>query len=202
MNDQIQTHGLRKQRLILVLVVVVFVAPIAGSWLVFNFTSLGRDSDNHGHGILIDPARQLDDMPLAEPAGTGNSTLLGKWSLVYLLQGDCEQVCEDNLYRMRQLRLAMGQNADRVQRVVLVDGDPVRALGAARLQDYAGQLAGTAGPGVLSLFSLDAGESPPSRHRLYLIDPRGFLIMAYPPETEPQGIIRDLKRLLRYSRIG
>ena len=34
---------------------------------------------------------------------------------------------------------------------------------------------------------------------ILLIDPRGFLMLRYPGNTDPSGIIRDLSRLLRIS---
>ena len=37
---------------------------------------------------------------------------------------------------------------------------------------------------------------------IFLIDPRGFLMMRYSSETDPSGIIRDLSRLLRISSEG
>ena len=43
---------------------------------------------------------------------------------------------------------------------------------------------------------------PLPAHRIYIVDPRGFLMMSYTPDTDPAGIIKDLKRLLRYSSIG
>jgi len=37
---------------------------------------------------------------------------------------------------------------------------------------------------------------------IYLIDPLGNLMMRYPRDPEPARIIKDLQRLLKYSRIG
>ncbi len=34
---------------------------------------------------------------------------------------------------------------------------------------------------------------------IFLIDLRGFLMMGYPGDTDPSGVIRDLSRLLRIS---
>lgn len=35
-----------------------------------------------------------------------------------------------------------------------------------------------------------------------IIDPRGWLIMHYPPNPDPIGILKDIRKLLRYSHGG
>jgi hypothetical protein len=38
--------------------------------------------------------------------------------------------------------------------------------------------------------------------RVYIIDPLGNLMMFYPPEADPSGMLKDLRKLLKYSKIG
>ena len=52
----------------------------------------------------------------------------------------------------------------------------------------------------LDAFRLAAGDDPLAAGRLYLVDPRGYLMMSYAADADPQNIISDLKRLVRYSR--
>jgi hypothetical protein len=51
-------------------------------------------------------------------------------------------------------------------------------------------------------FRLHDGDDPLAAGRLYIVDPMGNLMLAYPAGTDPVGIIADLKRLLRYSGAG
>jgi len=37
---------------------------------------------------------------------------------------------------------------------------------------------------------------------IYLVDPLGNLMLRFPPDPDPSRMIKDLERLLRYSRIG
>ena len=37
---------------------------------------------------------------------------------------------------------------------------------------------------------------------LLLVDPRGFMVTRYSLQLQPQGILKDLKRLLKISRVG
>lgn len=190
-------------RLVLVLLVIVFAAPVTVSWLLFRFTDIGRDGAAAGHGQLISPPRQLPDVALYNPADAGASAQLhGKWTLIWIAPAACDADCADALLRMRQLRLALGTNADRVQRLLLLgSGAPGAEFAAA----WPGLLllAGAAAESLpLAEFTLAPGDDPRLAGRLYLVDPRGFLMMSYAPDADPAGIIRDLKRLLRYSRIG
>ena len=50
--------------------------------------------------------------------------------------------------------------------------------------------------------SLNDSDNPLNAHRLYIIDPLGNLMMSYEPDVNPRDIYKDLKKLLRGSRIG
>ena len=101
------TPDLRKQRRMLIVLALIFAAPFALSWLLFNYTSFGRGGATTNHGQLINPPRQLADMALHDLAHPDvPASLYGKWNLVYLVDGTCDTRCAQNLYRMRQVRLA------------------------------------------------------------------------------------------------
>jgi hypothetical protein len=44
-----------------------------------------------------------------------------------------------------------------------------------------------------------AGES---NTRIWIADPLGNLVLSYPADTDPRGMIADLKKLLKLSHIG
>jgi len=188
-----------RARLILIALVAIFAAPPVVSWLLFRYTDIGRDGG--GHGDLVQPPRPLPDIALLDGA-TGGGPLHGRWTLLYLARGECTASCADALYRMRQIRLATGRNAEHVQRVLVSPG--IDSAARARLAaDWPGQLfiADEAFAGS-DVFSLEPGDDPAAAGRVYLIDPRGNLMMSYGPQADPDGIIADLRRLLRHARSG
>lgn len=206
MNAESPTK-MRRQRLVFLLLVVVFSAPFALSWYLFHFTQVGRGAGAGSHGQLVVPPRPLPDVELHEPGGAPAGTQLRrKWTLLYLLPGPCAESCAGALYQMRQTRLALGRHAQRVQRALVVYGDFPPALPAAVLQEYPGQLvlSGSAldGDDPGRSFRLHDGDDPLAAGRLYVVDPMGNLMLAYPAGTEPGGIIDDLERLLKYSGAG
>jgi len=42
----------------------------------------------------------------------------------------------------------------------------------------------------------------PSADAIYLIDPLGNIMMRFPSDLEPGKVLKDLKHLLKVSRIG
>ena len=193
----------KRHRVTLILLALIFLTPTLGAWLIYNFTDMGHNGGNVSHGQLVNPPRKMDDVALTDPVNSEQSKrLYGKWNIVYLAAGECGKVCEYKLYTMRQLRLAMGRDAERLQRVLVVyDGGPT-VLSDAQLQAYKGLLQVRATEQMQKIFKLTDGERPLDLQRLYIVDPRGNLMMSYPDGTDPLGIIKDLKRLLKYSSIG
>ena len=194
-----------RNRLTLFLVVAVFCAPLLYSWWVLHYTDKVEEGHKSSHGDLIIPPRPIPDLELADPLGQReNSRLHGKWSLLYIAGDSCDQACGENLYRMRQIRLTTGKDDHRVQRVMLFLRSD--AFSTRTFQEYAGQwivpLDGDAVEPLLDKFRLHKDEQPDQLHRLYIIDPLGNLMMSYPADAEPGGIIQDLKKLLKYSKIG
>lgn len=195
----------RKQRRTLILLALLFAAPFTLAWLLFNYTQFGRGGASTSHGQLINPPRQLADLALTDPGNAqAAGHLYGKWSLIYLIDGECGRRCEQNLYRLRQIRLAQGKHARRVQRVLLDLGPGHVALTSLQSRNYRGQL--LADPvdasDLLARFRLAPGDSPVAAGRTYIVDPRGFLMMSYEADADPAGIIDDLRHLLRYSGVG
>ena len=192
-----------RQSFIILSLILIFSSPFLMSWFLLNHTEYANGGDTANNGELIQPPRPLADISLADPVDSdGEDRLNGKWSLAYLTDDVCGEECEQNLYKMRQLRLAIGKNSHRVQRVLVVSGPSLDVLSAAQLHKYRGQLIADIQdfePGTS--FAPSSTEAVPEG-RLYIIDPLGNLMMSYPPEIEPAGIIKDLARLIKYSRIG
>lgn len=195
-----------KNRLILCTVLIAFFAPLIIAWWYLNFTDVVESGAKSNYGDLILPARPLPDFALTDPlSASRKGQLHGKWSLFYISNTGCNTACEENLYRMRQLRLTTGKDDHRVQRVLLVlhgldDVNPVV------FESYSGQWLLTIDSKeqdiFLAKFKLSEEDRPEKSRRLYLVDPNGNLMMSYPFDSEPRGIIQDLKKLLKHSKIG
>ena len=115
----------------------------------------------------------------------------GKWVLVTFDGAQCDADCERKLYIVRQVRRAQGKDMERIERVwVITDAGKPRA----------DALAATEGTRV-GRFAADGFPGTPADH-IYVVDPLGNLMMRFPRDPDPSKIIKDLQRLLKYSRFG
>jgi len=178
-------------------VLLVFLVPLVLAWYM-----AGHKRDAGGgaeHGILINPPRALENRDLLDPVAGLQTSLYGKWTMFALMEGDCGQDCTEVLYRMRQIHIAMSEKYFRVQRAVYFSGQDAENQAKNSFSGYEGQLIlarNKAGADFRKNCLMD-GKSP--GYAIYLIDPRGFLMMCYPKDTNPSGMIKDLKHLLRTS---
>lgn len=187
-----------KNRITIIVLVLVFVLPVVVAWYLVFFTEEFRNGETGEHGYLIEPPRQLPDTQLSGAPTGASQNLHGKWTLIALASGKCGESCRENLYRMQQIRLATGKDMHRLQRVLLHNGLNDETADIA--SDYPGQL-------FLSLQEVSREfetaffqEHDSGDPGIFLVDTRGYLMMYYPYETDPPGVIKDLKRLLRVSR--
>lgn len=186
----------KRGRLQLVLLITVFLLPLAGSGLAYLLGwSTGRTGN---YGALIEP-RAAPQSALATLDGRilRLDALQGKWVLLQLDVPGCDARCEHKLYLMRQVRKALGRDQSRVERVWILTGE---GRPTPRLLDA---IEGTwvlrpADPAFSAAFS--ARQDP--RAHIFLIDPRGNLMLRFPPDPDPSHMIKDLQQLLRYSAVG
>lgn len=107
-----------------------------------------------------------------------------QWTIALNHPKQCQQACAEQLQALDNLYIALGKNQGKVDMVI---------LGAA-------QQASTPWPQLAGIEEL----TPAS---LYLIDHMGLVVLQYPYHQEAQqnrliqkGLLKDLKKLLNYSR--
>jgi hypothetical protein len=162
------------------LVGLLCAAPFVLGTLAYLYGWAPGATANYGELI---PPRPLSAAPLA--------ALRGKWVLVSFDAAACDAYCERKLYFMRQVRRAQGKDFERVERLwVITDAGTPRAEVLAAIEGTRlGSLAAEGFP----------GNAP---DHIYLVDPLGNLMLRFPRDPDPSKMIKDLQRLLKYSRIG
>ncbi len=202
-----QKQSNRRGKNSVILLVVVFVAPVIISTLMYKNMGSLDTKGVFNHGDLISPPRPLPAFSFDKlAAGKLDSEYLKrKWTLVYIDSGDCDAVCRDSIYKIRQIRLATGDGMRRIQRVLLLTDTRGQDALKTYLKDYKGMetaiAVGTAAHALFKEFKIDDKDVPVAK-RIYIVDPIGNLMMKYEPGAEPKGIIKDLNRLLRFSQVG
>ena len=172
-----------------------FAAPMFAAWLAY----FGWHPDEHkNYGSLLKVA------PLTQTEGTrvdgsrfSLDALKGKWVMVYIGASSCNDVCQKQLYYMRQSRLVLGKDQDRVARVWVLSGQG--QPDAALLRAHSGLVVWR--PAHASFLNQFPAERTGATH-IYLVDPLGNLMMRFPENIDPKRLIKDMKLLLKASQVG
>jgi hypothetical protein len=177
--------GSRRQIWILI---ALFFAPLALAFLLY-YSGGWRPSGSTNKGELVSPPRPLP----------GISAWHGKWTLVYVGDGRCDERCRAALILTRQTRLALNADMTRVQRIFLATGNCCdRTYFAAEHPDLGvQQVDNEAGAALLGAFPDVASGS------IYIVDPLGNLMMRHAPSAGlSKDLLEDLRKLLKLSHIG
>lgn len=176
---------------------------LAAYYFYFNRDSLDLNTTNYG--TIVNPGRPVPDTTLVKLDGSTMQMAesRGKWLLISIGSSQCAQACQENLYKLRQVKKAIGQEHKRINKYFFLTDD--KSLDSFRdlLVDYKGMQvilpSGDQYMEFLSIFSVD-GQS--IEDGIYIIDPLGNYMMKYSKDEEPMKILKDMERLLKVSKIG
>ncbi|WP_394149288.1 hypothetical protein [Vibrio maritimus] len=175
----------RRGRLTLIALVVFFALPfiIAKAILSNNWYESGVTN----HGQLIEPRMTFETLGIDNPLQSQS------WQLGFMLPATCDEACMNRLYIMGQTYLALGKYKERVAPAVYVL--PEQALPEL--------------PETLTVVTVNDAFAGVVPSQGYLIaDTLGQLVMYFPPATKEEqvshskGLLSDLRKLLKLSRVG
>jgi cytochrome oxidase Cu insertion factor (SCO1/SenC/PrrC family) len=178
----------------LLLLMSLFALPIVASVLAYRYLQF---SPTANYGELLLPPKLVTAQPFERMEGGRFAfpDLRGKWALVTSDSGACAARCVEKLTALRQVRLALGRNAGRVERVLVVDD--TRAPDRTALAPFDGMVVAVTPTGM----TLPPGAGNDRAH-VYLVDPHGNVMMRWPSNPDLRRMYKDLDRLLKASQIG
>jgi len=146
-----------------------------------------------------------DLIPIVKVSGKGtniaDNTILrmkdlhGKWILVTVDSGDCNEACKNKLYYMRQVRTVQGKEKHRIERLWLINNSVKPS--AELMKEYEGTYFVNADSEILDFIETKEEQT---KH-IYLIDPIGNLMMRFPENVDGTKMGHDIKRLLHVSQL-
>jgi hypothetical protein len=185
----------RRGRQVLMLIGALFLVPLGISFALYY--GKWRPAGSSSKGELITPARPLDAAGLRNADGSPAARVLtGKWTLIYIGDGACDDACRAALVLGRQTRLALNNEMTRVQRVFLATDHCCDTQYFAAEQPGLIALDASAAKTLLAQFPADRA------HSLYIVDPLGNLMMRHDAAQTTEDMLSDLKKLLKLSHIG
>lgn len=187
-----------RTRTLLVITFLIFLLPVVAAWLLNVFTPGWRPFGTTNHGTLVQPVRQLATAGLRHFDGSPLDVgyLQGRWTLLHVVREECAQPCESALLSTYQVQQALGDDQHRLQLLLVLPRPP----GAKSPQLPPGIETALASDAWLATLSF-AGAAP-AAPGVYLVDPQGYLMMRYAAHVDQRGLLADLKRLLKISKIG
>jgi hypothetical protein len=185
-----------KAKLQLIFLILLFAGPFLLSWYLVFYTDFKQNEKGVQHGKLIIPVIEIGKIQSLSINTKQENVLEGKWILTGFVDKDCDQHCQDLLYKIRQLRLAVGKDINRIDRLIVTDSLNYDEYS----KDYAGQKITATPEEYARLIGLFKQNKLFDKKDIFLIDHYGFLMMQYDFNTEPKLIIKDLERLLRNSK--
>src|SRR5262249_15007151 len=137
-------------------------------------------------GEFVQPPRAVDVTGLPLPADYFAHHL----TLVYVGGAGCGADCRGALEAMQVSEVALGEKSRQGQRLYLAAGVPEAQV----KQDPGLTALDATGRAALAAFD---GEQAPKY--VYLVDPKGYVVLRYPLSEDPKHILQDLRHLLGVS---
>lgn len=194
-------------RVALILIAALFIVPLALAWLMYSGAIDYSPGTTRNHGRLVKPPQPIEWTGVSvdgEAVSDARNPFAGNWAVMHAVANPCDDVCLAVVTDLRQVHRAAGRDQSRIQLALLHDlqdaDSEVRLTDIYPafhlLRDPNGRLwrtlDGVAGPDL---------QSGTARGGTFLVDPLGNIMMAYAAGSDPNGLKKDLKRLLTWSKV-
>ncbi|MBU2713476.1 hypothetical protein [Zooshikella harenae] len=191
----------RNNKFLLIIILCTPIVVMALSSTMFK-TGFFVPQKTTNRGLLLKPTLTVEKLNI-----NGGSLRLNKqvdplWSILILpTTNECLKQCEHALYLTRQIHVALGKEANRVQRI-LID-EPITSL-KEQLHSQHPRLNYL--PTQITYYDplekLVKHNFPDDNVGIFLVDPLGNIIMQYGVKQSGQDLLKDIKHLLKISLIG
>ena len=166
----------------------IFILPIAIGTLFFylNPTYFSQNTVNYGELIRPVITTEKTDIEFED-----DTTLNGFWTLAYVSKS-CDSVCEQAISDIKTIRTLINMDMRRIQRVLITEDGSMSTSNDENLLIV-----------KVTNEKLAAKLAKFPENSIFLIDPIGnFMLFYNSKDLNIKFVLKDLKRLLKYSRIG
>jgi len=170
------------------MLLAMFILPIVFGTLFFYANPNYFSESTVNYGELVRPVIATDENDIEID---GDTSLQGIWTMVYV-SSRCDDACEKAVTDMKTIRTLMNADMRRIQRMIIIEDNStptsndeslIKARSASK--------------------KLTESLKKYKENAIYLIDPIGNIMLYYEPKNiDIRLVIKDLKRLFKYSRIG
>ena len=170
------------------MLLAMFVLPIAFGTLFFYANPNYFSESTVNYGELVRPVIATEEKDIEID---GDASLQGIWTMVYV-SSRCDDACEKAVTDMKTIRTLMNDDMRRIQRMIIIkDNSTPKNRDESLIK------------AKITSEKLTQNLKKYTENAIYLIDPIGNIMLYYEPQNiDIRLVIKDLKRLFKYSRIG
>ncbi len=184
-------------RLVLILLFALFLAPVLAAVLLQSSWLDWQPEPERAHGTLIEPVVALEDFELSDAGGSLRTIrdLENRWWLVRIVDGSCDDNCLERLDLLHRVRLTQDRHVGDIGLLLLTPSTLVAELRTAiHAMDPAWTVFdGPAGASLRARFP-DAQDGS-----TFIVDPEANIMERFEPDADPNGIRKDLRKLLTWT---
>ncbi|GAA6151456.1 hypothetical protein [Pseudoteredinibacter isoporae] len=177
----------------------IIALPMVLALLIYK-TGVGMPGSTINEGIMLTPAKQVDVFARADTEGQSLLASGKKWRLLIPYNANCDEACLNKLYVTRQVHIRLGEKARRVERV-MVSLDAMTPTLEKLLLEHPRLRVMPVDSVVYSnwLASSSLPENSNILQHYFLVDEDGFAMMAYNAEHDGNQLLKDIKRVLKFT---
>ncbi len=187
-------------RIKFILIVFIFTIPFVISYYLSKDYHAGGELQTSNYGSFINPIVNLSQTSLNDYSGENFivNQHLNKWGLIYRMSENCSEKCEEEIYLIRQVNIALGKDMNRLQRVIVLS----KSISDSEIEEVVAKYPKSIIVKNNSSTFIDEINKITNRHVLLLTDPLGNVILGYDQDFEGKKLLKDIKKLLKLSKIG
>lgn len=121
-----------------------------------------------------------------------------QWRLM-VVSDKCNDLCQQQVYRLQQLYISMPKESERLQAIWLSNDDQLDNNNLTADIDF-NYVQLSHDKAVFNWFNEQS--LPWQDQSIWLIDPKGILVLKFPPDLSGRAMMTDIKWLLKASRLG
>ena len=187
-------------RIKFLLIVFIFTVPFVISYYLSKDYHAGGELQTSNYGFFINPIVELSQSTFDDYSGKTHNVNrhLTRWNLIYRMPKNCSQMCSDEIYLIRQVNIALGKDMNRLERVIVLN----QTISSSEVDDLVIKYPKAIVVKNNSSTFINEINKITDRYVLLLTDPLGNVILGYNEGFEGKKLLKDIKKLLKLSKIG
>lgn len=183
----------KRKKFILIVLALIFLSPVLITSFLMNkyAVQIPKVMGTVNKGFLMQPAIHVTTVLV----NAQNADLTkNHWYIVLITRtpmGPQSAIAAALLDKISRVRLALGKDYSQTG-VLMASVDPGSMPGA------------TLANGYMALTSIGVDQLlgyVDTEQGIFIMDPRGFIVLAYPSTVESESIYKDLTRLMKYGNV-